>query len=182
MGELEAVIMNSMFRDYFPITEPDGTAQSLAPYFPMYQALRDQLMEILADDDLSYQVGGANPRLGALCREIGEIERSYIESFKTFRLDFEYRNTDSRLESSVAALSSWYTELDSELRTAIEALSEDDVTNRKIDRTDFPGFAPELRVHLDIYKEALLIFYSKVDVYLRALGKTPTEQWRKWIG
>ena len=29
---------------------------------------------------------------------------------------------------------------------------------------------------------ALLIFYSKVDVYLRALGKTPTAQWRQWIG
>lgn len=174
--------MNSMFREYFPLTEPEGLAQSLAPFFPGYQALRDQLMEILADNDLSLRVGGANPTLGALCREIGEIERSYIESFKTFGLDFGYRNPDPRLESSVAALSSWYAELDSELRAAIERLSEDDVANRTIDRSDFPGFAPMLRIQLDIYKEALLIFYSKVDVYLRALGKTPPEQWRKWIG
>jgi hypothetical protein len=139
-------------------------------------------MEVLTDDELSYRVGGANPSLGALCREIGEIERSYIESFKTFRLDFEYRNADPRLESSVAALSSWYAELDGELTAALEGLSEDDVANRTIDRTDFPGFLPLPRVQLDIYREALLIFYSKVDVYLRALGKTPPEQWRKWIG
>lgn len=171
-----------MFREYFPTSEPDGLAQSLAPFFPEYQALRDQLMEILADDDLSYRVGSANPSLGALCREIGEIERSYIDSFKTFRLDFAYRNADPRLESSVAALSSWYAELDAELTAALQGLSEDDIGKRTIDRTDFPGFAPVLRVQLDIYKEALLIFYSKVDVYLRALGKTPPEQWRKWIG
>jgi hypothetical protein len=175
--------MNSMFREYFPTEEPpESPAQSLAPYFPEYQALRQQLMEILTDDDLSYRVGGENPSLGALCREVGEIERSYIDSFKTFRLDFGYRNADPRLETSVATLSSWYRELDGELKATIERLSEDDVANRTIDRTDFPGFAPVLRLQLDIYKEALLIFYSKADVYLRALEKTPTEQWRKWIG
>jgi hypothetical protein len=174
--------VNSIFREYFPITEPDGLAQSLAPYFPEYQALRGQLMENLTDDDLGYRVGGTNPSLGALCREIGEIERSYVESFKNFRLDFEYRNADPRLETSVAALSSWYADLDRELSAVLEGISEEDVANRTIDRTDFPGFTPHLRVQLDIYKEALLIFYSKVDVYLRALEKTPTEQWRKWIG
>jgi hypothetical protein len=174
--------MNSLFREYFPAEEPAGAIQSLAPYFAEYQALRDQLMAMLTDDDLGYRAGDENPTLGALCRENGEIERSYVESFKSFKLDFEYRNADPRLETSVAALSSWYAELDSELKAAIQGLSEDEVANRTIDRTDFPGFTPMLRVQLDIYREALLIFYSKVDVYLRALEKTPTEQWRKWIG
>jgi hypothetical protein len=174
--------MNSLFREYFPVEEPEGAIQSLAPFFTGYQALRDQLMEMLTDEDLGYRGGGENPTLGALCRENGEIERSYIESFKTFSLDFGYRNPDPRLERSVAALSAWYAELDDELKTAIQSLSEEDVAKRTIDRTDFPGFAPMLRVQLDIYREALLIFYSKVDVYLRALSKTPTEQWRKWIG
>jgi hypothetical protein len=174
--------MNSLFQEYFPIQEPGGPAESLAPFFPGYQALRDQLTEVLTDDDLGVRIGGANPSLGALCREMGEIERSYIESFKTFRLDFGYRNADRRLESSVAALASWYSELDVELKAAIEGLSQEDVAHRTIDRTDFPGFAPVLRVQLDIYREALLIFYSKVDVYLRALGKTPAGEWRQWIG
>jgi hypothetical protein len=87
-----------------------------------------------------------------------------------------------RLETSVNALSSWYATLDDELKTAIQGLSEDEVPRRTIDRADFPGFTPMLRLQLDIYREVLLIFYSRVDVYLRALRKTPTEQWRKWIG
>jgi len=174
--------MNSLFREYFPATEPEGPEKSLAPYFTEYQALRDQLMEVLADDDLALRVGGASSSLGELCREIGEIERSYIDSFKSFRLDFDYRNSDPRLETSVAALSSWYAELDGELRAVLEGLSEDDVANRTIDRADFPGFTPMLSLQLDIYKEAVLIFCSKVDVYLRTLRKTPTEQWRKWLG
>jgi hypothetical protein len=173
---------NSMFREYFPSEQPEGRAESLAPFFSDYQALRVQLMQMLTDDDLAHRIEGGNPSLGALCREIGEIERSYVDSFRTFRLDFDYRNPDPRLESSVAALSAWYAELDNELSAAVEGLSENDVAARTIDRTDFPGFAPVPRVQLDIYREALLIFYSKVDVYLRALGKTPTEQWRKWIG
>jgi hypothetical protein len=45
-----------------------------------------------------------------LCREIGEIEYAYVESFRTFRQDFGYRNLDPRLEKSVAALSAWYAE------------------------------------------------------------------------
>src|SRR5712692_4333935 len=132
--------MNSLFREYSPGTEPGGPFKSLAPYFTEYQALRDQLMEVLVDDDLGHRVGGASQSLGELCREIGEIERSYIDSFKTFRLDFGYRNIDPRLETSVAALSSWYAELDGELRAVLDGLSEDDVANRTIDRTDFPGF------------------------------------------
>jgi hypothetical protein len=174
--------MNSIVREIFPVTTPAGLAQSLGPFFTDYQALRAQLMEILSDDDLGYRLDGANPSLGALCREIGEIERSYIESFKTFRQDFGYRNADPRLESSVAALSSWYAELDSELRAAIESLSEDDIANRTIDRRDFPDFKPLLRVQLDIYREALLIFSTKVSVYLRAMGKVLPKQWQEWIG
>jgi len=41
------------------------------------QAMREQLMEILADDDLSFQPGGANRPLGELCRELGEVEYAY---------------------------------------------------------------------------------------------------------
>ena len=101
---------------------------------------------------------------------------------KTFGQDFRYRNADPRLESSVAALSSWYAELDRELRAAIESLSEDDIANRTMDRRDFPDFKPLVRVQLDIYREALLIFATKVSVYLRAMGKGLPQQWQEWIG
>jgi hypothetical protein len=58
------------------------------PTFELYQALRDQLMAILSDDDLAYQPGGATPALGALCRNIGETEIAYTQSFRTFELAF----------------------------------------------------------------------------------------------
>ena len=33
--------------------------------------------------------------LGALCREMGEIEHSYIQSLKTFQQDWSYRNMEA---------------------------------------------------------------------------------------
>jgi hypothetical protein len=149
------------------------------PTFQLYQSIRDQLMEILTDGDLGYSPGGANPPLGVLCREIGEVEQAYIQSFKTFRLDFSYRNTTPGLDRSVAQLKSWYAELDAELKAAIEGLSEDDVRNRMVDRGHFK-LPPQIQ--LSIYNEALLIFYGKVIVYLRTMGKTPPEQMQEWLG
>ena len=158
--------MNSLIKEHYPI-------------FQMYQALRDQLMEILNDDDLSYRLDG-NPALGTLCREIGEVQYAYIQSFKTYKLDFSYRNDEPGLEGSVQQLSAWYQALDRELKAVIEAFSEDDLTNQRIDRGD--GFSPPVHIQLEIYKEALLIFCGKVSVYLKMMGKTLPEQWQHWIG
>lgn len=150
------------------------------PTFEMYQALRDQLMEILTDADLAYTPGGANPPLGALCRELGEVEYAYIQSFKTFTLDFSYRNPEPGLETSVARLSAWYAELDRELKATIEGLSEEDLQQRVVDRGG--GFTLPPQINLSVYNEALLIFYGKVVVYLRASGKTVPQQWADWLG
>lgn len=159
--------MNSIMQGYYPV-------------FEMYQALRNQLMELLTDNDLGYQPGGQNPTLGALCREIGEAEHAYIESFKTFKQDFSYRNEEPGLAGSVEKLSTWFGELDRELKTTISGLSEEDIQNRKIDRGGDFTLPPQIQ--LEVYKEALLIFYGKVDVYLKALGKTLSQQWQDWIG
>ena len=75
-------------------------------------------MDILHDEDLGLRLGGETVSLGALCREIGEIEHAYIESFKSFRQDFSYRNGDPRLEHSGAALKTWFAELDRDLIAA----------------------------------------------------------------
>jgi uncharacterized damage-inducible protein DinB len=155
-----------------------------ATYFGEYQALRNELLEILSDGDLGFRIGGTSASLGALCREIGEVEHSYVESFRTFRQDFAYRNADRLLERSVVALSSWYAELDRDLTAAVEALSEDDIANHRIIRSDFDvdDFSPLPNIQLDIYREALLIFYGKVSVYLRAMGKALPGHWQAWIG
>jgi uncharacterized damage-inducible protein DinB len=160
--------MNHIVADYYPL-------------FRLYQALRDQLMEILTDADLAFQVSGGNPTLGALCREMGEVEQSYIESFKTFTLgDSSYRDTTPGLEASVAALTAWFAELDHALKATVEGLSDDDIANRTIDRGG--GFQLSPQLQLDAYKEALLIFYGKVSVYLKALGTPIPQQWQGWIG
>lgn len=158
--------MNSIMSDTYPL-------------FELYQAMRGQLMALLKDGDLGFTPGGSNPSLGRLCRGIGEVERAYIESFKTFKIDFSYRNTTPGLENSVAQLAAWFAELDKELRATVEGLSQADVDERQVDRGG--SFRPPLRVQLAIYQEALLIFYGKVMVYLHALGITPSEQMQDWL-
>lgn len=159
--------MNSIISNYYPL-------------FEMYQALRSQLLDNLTDDDLSFRPGGENQSLGDLCREIGEVKYSYIQSFKTFRQDFTYRNQEPGIEESIKKLSAWYRKLDGELKGVIQSFSEEEIQNRIIDRGG--GFIVSPSLQLEIYKEALLIFYGKTSVYLKVLGKTMPEQWQEWIG
>jgi hypothetical protein len=53
--------------------------------------LRDQLMNMISDQDLAYKLPGLNPTLGELCEEMGHIQQMYINSFKTFKQDRGYR-------------------------------------------------------------------------------------------
>jgi DinB family protein len=155
-----------------------------ATYFAEYQSLRNELVDILRDDDLSFRPSPTTFTLGELCREIGEIEHSYVDALKTFRQDFGWRNPDPEVERSVGALSRWFADLDRSLLAAIEALTDDDVTNRRISRddVDVEGFSPLPAQELDIYREALLIFYAKVSIYLRAMGRDFPGHWTVWIG
>lgn len=144
----------------------------------MYSQLRDELMNILTDEDLAFSPGGGNPTLGELCRELGETEYAYARSYASFTIDFSYRADDEQLARSVEKLKAWYAQLDSELQAALEALSDDDVAGKEMERG---GFRVPLPISLDIYREALLIFYGKVDVYAKAMGKPLTQMWRDWI-
>jgi hypothetical protein len=149
------------------------------PLFTLYQRLREQLMAQLADGDLSFSPGGENPTLGELCREIGEVEQAYIDSFREQRQDFSYRYPDPSIATSVARLREWYGELDGALKEAILAFADTDVHQPLIDRG--PDFVVSPFVQFQIYKEALLIFYGKVSVYLKAMSKARSEQWQDWI-
>lgn len=145
----------------------------------MYVELRDQLLEALSDADLAYTPGGSNPTLGELCRELGETEYAYVQSFKTFAIDFSYRTKDERYLGSVAELQAWYRQLDEALEAALEAVSDDDVANKKMDRD---GYEAPVHISLDILREALLIFYGKASVYAKAMGKPLPQQWQDWVG
>lgn len=153
--------------------------QQYYPMFELYQALRGQLMASLADEQLAFTPGGDNLALGALCKEIGETQQSYIDSFRTFQCDFSFRRDEPGLEGSVARLSAWYEQLDAELKQVVEALSDEDLDQRLVDRGGDFKLPPHIQ--LDVYKEALLIFYGKVSVYLKAMGVERPEQWQHWI-
>ena len=144
----------------------------------MYTALRDELMADLSDDDLAYSPGGSNPTLGELCRALGETQYAYVQSFKTFEVDFSYRLNDDSVQESVAKLQAWYQQLDSELEAALEAVTDDDVANKQMERG---GYQVPVHISLDILREALLIFYGKVSVYAKAMGKPLTQTWQDWI-
>ena len=155
-----------------------------ATYFDEYQLLRNELLDMLSDGDLGFRPAPAAYSLGELCREIGEIEHSYVEALRTFSQNFSWRNPDADVVGSVAVLATWFADLDRDLLAAIEELSEDDTANRRISRSDFDveSFFPLPPQELDVYREALLIFYGKVSVYLRILGRDLPGHWDAWIG
>jgi uncharacterized damage-inducible protein DinB len=154
--------------------------QQQADLLKSTQELRGDLFAVLTDADLAYKLPGTNPTLGELCREMGEIEQSYIDSFKTFKQDMSYRYDDAEVATSLAKLKAWSEKLDQDLSATLEALSEDDVQKKTIDRGH--DFTPTVFMQFHIYREALLIFYAKAHIYLRALEKTVPTKWQWWIG
>jgi hypothetical protein len=149
------------------------------PVLEHYQRIRADLMAVLSDEELAFKPGGENMTLGELCREMGETQQSYIESFRTGRCDFRYGQSDPALAHSVTALQAWYATLDAELKAAVAALSDDEVEVPRIDRGG--GFMASARLQIYIYQEALLIFYGKAAVYLKAMRKPRPPQMASWI-
>ena len=146
-------------------------------WFDAYQDLKHQMIEILTDADLSHIIEGS-PSLGELCRGHGEIEQSYLDSFRTYKLRFDYKHPDPEIASSTEALSAWYTELDEEFKAVLEAIEEGDLHTTSIDRD---GWSVSIRENLGIYKEAVVIFAAKAWIHLLAMGKSLPKQWRDWL-
>lgn len=142
------------------------------------EAIRNDLMDMLSDADLQQKLPAANPTLGELCVESGQVQQSYTDSIRTFKQNWGYKPVEAGMAQSVDRLKAWYAELDSDMDAAFSALSEDDVQSRTIDR----GFPAPVRTQLHIYREALLIFYAKAVVYLHALDKPLPQKMAEWIG
>jgi hypothetical protein len=141
-------------------------------------AIRTALLNILSDTDLAYKLPGSNPSLGAICREMGQVEQSYIDSFKMLKQSFAYVSVNEALDTSVEKLQAWYQTLDADLEAALIALKDRDTQTTIIDR----GWPVPLGAQFHIYREALLIFYGKATCYLRAMNKPLPEQLALWIG
>lgn len=141
--------------------------------------MRNGLVGTLTDADLAFCPGGDTMTLGALCREIGDIEYAYLESLKHFKQDFSYRNSEAGIETSVAKLMAWYEKLDAELKSVVSAFAEADL-KKDVERPG--GFKAPVDMQLDIYLQALLIFFGKVTVYLKIMQKPMDKTIQEYIG
>ncbi len=141
--------------------------------------MRNGLMDTLTDADLAFFPGGQTMTLGALCREMGDIEYAYLQSLKTFKTDFSYRNTEAGIESSAAQLKAWYVKLDEEMKSVLSAFSDDDF-KKMIDRSS--GYQMPVETQLEVYLQALLIFFGKATIYLKIMNKTIPAGVAEYIG
>ena len=141
--------------------------------------LRTTMLNNLTDADLAVAVPG-NPSLGELCREMGNVENSYIQAFMTRQLVWGLQRDDSpETAASVEKLRGWFKALDEEFTSVLQTLPEADYEAMKIERGNraLPADA-----FYQNYHEALLIFCGRCSVYLRMMGKPLNEQWTSWIG
>ena len=142
------------------------------------QKIRTLFLNNLTDADLKFSPGGQNMTLGELCRELGEIEHSYNQSLKTYKQDWSYRNREAGVEQSVALLKDWFQKLDDEMDATVTAFSDEDLT-KLIDRG---GFSMPVEMQLDVYLQALLIFFGKATIFLKAMNKEVPQQIQEFIG
>ena len=152
----------------------------LTDELPALPEQRDQLWAMITDQDLAYKLPGANPTLGELCVEIGFVQQVYIHSFETLTVDWSYRDSTPEQPLNIANLKQWFAALDARLTAALSQCSDEALHSTQIDRGH--GFTPSLFVQFQVFREALLIFYAKASVYLKALDKPLTDQWKAWIG
>ena len=148
-------------------------------WFEGMNGMRTGLLEAITDADLSFNPGGQNKTLGALFREIGEIEHSYVQSLKTFKQDWSYRNTEAGLERSVAQLRVWFQTLDDELQATVSSFSDDDL-KKAVERPS--GYTMPVEMQLDVYLQAMFIFFGKATVYFRAMSKPLPPSVQEYIG
>ena len=148
------------------------------PWIEGTHGMRLLLLDTFSDADLAFSPGGQNMTLGALCREMGETEYSYVQSLRTFKQDWSYHNVEAGLENSVARLKTWFQTLDEELQATVSALSDEDA-KKEVDRN---GFMTPIELQLDVYLQALLIFFGKATVYVKAMNKPLPQQIQEYIG
>jgi hypothetical protein len=142
-------------------------------------ALRTQLLDAITDDDLAFALPGNRP-LGDLCLDNGDTQRSYIDSFRTGLQAWDVKNEEPGLSRSVERLRAWYAAMDAEFEAVVGAIPEETFRSGTIDRGD--GFQMPMGAQFHTWREAILIFCAKADVYLRALGRDRPEHWQHWIG
>lgn len=149
------------------------------PWIAALHGMRTSVLDTLTDTDLAFNPGGANPSLGQLFVQLGEVEHAYLKSLETFKQDFGYRNPDPSRATSTAALKGWLAELDIRLEATVAAFSDDDL-NKPVERPG--GNVMPVAMQLQVYMQAVFIFFGKAVVYLRAMEKPLPPFVEEYIG
>lgn len=145
-----------------------------------HHSMRDHLLTVVSDNDLSYRLPGANPTLGQLLIDLGDIQGVYTHSFEAFELDWGHRQLPPPSPVTVANLRAWFVEQDAAMRAALDVFPDDELQIDRIDRGG--GFIASPFVQHEIYREAVYIFYGRLSVYLRALERDAGPVWTAWVG
>ncbi len=139
--------------------------------------LRDELLGAFTDADLEYRPGGEALSVRALLLEHGTFQAAYTRAFRAYRLRFDLPAPQG-LED-LGALRAWFAQLDTDLREALHALSDEDLA-RPVDRGG--RYAPPVQVTFHTYRETVLVLAAKGSVYLRALGRPLPPMLLGWVG
>ena len=145
-----------------------------------HHSMRDHLLSVVSDADLAYRLPGQNPTLGELLVEMGDIEGVYTHSFETFTLDRAHRQLPPPAPITIASLQAWFEAQDAAMKAALERFTDDELQIDRIDRGH--DFIASPFVQHEVYREAVYIFYGKLSVYLKALGRDAGEEWAAWVG
>jgi hypothetical protein len=145
-----------------------------------HHSMRDHLLTLVSDTDLAFRLPGANPTLGELLVQLGELQGVYTHSFETFTLDWAHRQLAAPEPITVVGLRNWFQAQDAAMATALGRFTPEELQIDRIDRGH--GFVASPFVQHQVYREAVYIFYGKLSVYLRALERDAGEAWAEWIG
>lgn len=143
----------------------------------MTHKVRDSVVGGIGAEDLGFAVEGSRS-LGEVLQGLGDVEWQYTQSFKTMTQDFSLQAPDRDKVTSGQAAVEWLHGLDNEFKAALSALSDEDLA-KPVDRG---GWQMPVMANFHTYREAVLIVFGKLDIYLRALGKTLPEEWVAWVG
>jgi hypothetical protein len=145
-----------------------------------HHSMRDHVLTLVSDADLSYQLPGRNPTLGQLLVEMGELQGVYTHSFETFELDWSHRQLPPPEPITIASLRAWCDAQDVAMKAALDRFTDEELRIDRIDRGH--GFVASPFVQHEVYREAVYIFYGKLSVYLKALERDAGEEWAAWVG
>jgi hypothetical protein len=139
--------------------------------------LRDEALDQLSDADLDYSLPN-NPSIRDLLLDMGKVQISYTESFKTFTQTWDVVVDEAHVKS-VASCKAWFKALNADMRATVTGLSQEVIDTKEITRDNFT-VKPFIQV--DVFLQAALIHMGKMVLYLRGVNQPISEKMMRWIG